>query len=254
MQNIAICGYGKMGKLIKETAEQAGHDVCAVIDPESTDNAVTHHKLTKEAVKAADVVIDFTIPKSAVPNVRIYSEAGVSVVMGTTGWYDRMGEVETLVDNAGIGMIWSGNFSLGVNALFALVRYAGKVMNNLTEYDCMVHEYHHRRKADSPSGTAEMIGNILLEQLDSKEKMVVDALHRPIEEDELHVSSTRGGSIPGTHTISFDSPVDTIEIRHTARGREGFAAGAVKAAQWIASRKGLYSIDAMMKNMIGVER
>lgn len=252
MLNIAVSGYGKMGQLIREAALAKGHAVPVVIDPVSDAPEVTASELIPEALSGADVVIDFSVPSAAVDNIKVYAEAGISVVMGTTGWYEHMDEVASLVESAGIGMIWSGNFSLGVNALFALIRYAGSVMNSLPDYDCMVHEYHHKRKADSPSGTAEMIGKILLEQLDGKQKLAVDALHRPIENGELHVSSTRGGSIPGTHTVTFDSEVDTIEITHRARGRGGFASGAVEAAEWIASRSGLHSIDAMMKNMIGI--
>jgi 4-hydroxy-tetrahydrodipicolinate reductase len=226
--------------------------VKAVFDPVSDDARVTASRLDADALSGCDVVIDFTVPATAVTNIEIYAKAGIPVVMGTTGWYERMDEVSQIVKKAGIGMIWSGNFSLGVNALFEIIRHAGTVMNRLPEYDCMVHEYHHKRKADSPSGTAAMIGNILVEELEAKERVVTDALYRKIEDDELHVSSTRGGSIPGTHTITFDSDVDTISITHTARGRQGFAAGAVKAAEWIVGREGIFSIDAMMKNMLGL--
>jgi 4-hydroxy-tetrahydrodipicolinate reductase len=252
MLNIAISGYGEMGRLIQSIAEDAGHTVKAIIDPVSESSAVTSAVLDASALKGCEVVIDFTVPSSAVSNIEVYAEAGIPVVMGTTGWYERLDEVTDLINSSGIGMIWSGNFSLGVNALFAIVRHAGSIMNRLPEYDCMVHEYHHKRKADSPSGTADMIGKILVEQLDKKERVVTDALYRKIEDDELHVSSTRGGHIPGTHTITFDSEVDTISVTHTARGRKGFAVGAVKAAEWIKGRQGIFSIDAMMHNMLGL--
>lgn len=252
MLNIALSGYGQMGRLIHELAEQAGHTVKAVIDPVSEDKRVSSSQLHVDALSGCDVVIDFTVPSTAVSNVEVYAQAGIPVVMGTTGWYESMDRVSEIVKDSGIGMIWSGNFSLGVNALFEIIRHAAAIMNRLPEYDCMVHEYHHKRKADSPSGTAAMIGNILIEQLDAKNRVVTDALYRKIEDDELHVSSTRGGSIPGTHSITFDSDVDSISITHTARGRDGFALGAVKAAEWIVGREGIFSIDAMMKNMLGL--
>lgn len=247
---IAICGYGRMGRLIEAVAKECRHDITAVIDPVSQDAAVTARVISKESLNAADVVIDFSIPATAVANMRDYASCGVSVVMGTTGWYDQMEAVRTIVESSGIGCIWSGNFSLGVNILFAIVEQAAEIMNRFPEYDCMVHEYHHKNKADSPSGTASMIGAILLNGLDRKDTLVTEMLRRPIGEHELHVSSTRGGEVPGTHIITFDSAVDSIEITHRARGREGFAAGAVKAAEWIEDRSGMFAIEDMMTSMI----
>ncbi len=251
--DLAINGYGRMGKLIESMAQQAGHTVVAVIDPVSEDEAVTAREVSPQALHGAQVVIDFSIPSAAVDTIRKCAECGVSVVMGTTGWYEQMDMVHDIIQKSSIGLIWSGNFSLGVNILFSLVRSAAKMMNQFSEYDCMVHEYHHRFKADSPSGTAAMIGSVLLEELDRKKRVVTDSLSRPIEEAELHVSSTRGGAIPGTHTVIFDSPVDSLEITHRARNREGFAVGAVKAAEWIADRTGMYSIDDMMAALLGGE-
>ncbi len=175
------------------------------------------------------------------------------MVIGTTGWYDRMDQVAAIVKKTGIGLIWSGNFSLGVNLFFQLVKTAGRVMNRFPQYDAMVHEYHHRRKADSPSGTAQMIGEILLDVLESKSSPVTGSPDRRIEDYEMHISSTRGGSIPGTHRVIFDSDVDTIVLEHCARNRGGFAEGAVLAAEWINGRKGFYNIDDMMLSMIGGE-
>ncbi len=249
---IAISGYGRMGKLIREKALEAGYDVVAVIDPVSADRIVTAREISRESLQSADVVIDFTIPQVLVKNIREYTACGISVVIGTTGWYDRMDEVSQIVGDK-IGCIWSGNFSVGVHLFFHMIQKAAGLMNAFPAYDCMVHEFHHNKKADSPSGTAAMIGDILIEGLDAKSKVVPQMLDRPIEADELHVSSTRGGSIPGTHTVIFDSPVDSIELTHRARNREGFASGAVEAAKWIGGKRGFFSIDDMLQSMLGGE-
>ncbi len=249
---IAISGYGRMGKLIRDKALEAGHDVVAVIDPISSEWVVTAKKINSESLRDADVVIDFTIPQVLVDNVREYAACGVSAVIGTTGWYDRMDEVASIVGER-IGCIWSGNFSVGVHLFFHMIEKAANLMNSFPGYDCMVHEFHHNKKADSPSGTAAMIGAILIDGLDTKRKVVTQMLDRPIESDELHVSSTRGGSIPGTHSVIFDSPVDSIELTHRARNREGFATGAIETAQWLEGKRGFFSIDDMLQSMLGGE-
>ncbi len=246
--NIAISGYGRMGKLIRKIAEQQDHSICAVIDPVSEE--AQFKELNTESLSNADVVIDFSVPSSAVENIKRTAQAGVNMVMGTTGWYKEMEAVRGIVEDSGIGFIWSGNFSTGVNLFFSIIRNAASIINYFESYDPFVHEYHHKNKADSPSGTASMIGEIILEELDRKERMVTESLKRKIEPGELHVTSTRGGSIPGTHIVTFDSGVDTIELKHTARGREGFAAGAIAAAAWIKHRSGFYGIENMMKEII----
>ena len=246
--NIAISGYGRMGKLIRKIAEEQGHTVCAVIDPAAEE--ASFKEISNESLSDADVVIDFSIPESAVENVKRTAKAGVNMVMGTTGWYDNMEEVRKTVEDSGIGLIWSGNFSTGVNLFFSIVRSAASIINYFDSYDPFIHEYHHKNKADSPSGTAAMIGEIILEEIDRKSRVVTESLKRKIEAEELHISSTRGGSVPGTHIVTFDSAVDTIELKHTARGREGFASGAVAAAGWIKHRSGFYGIENMMKDII----
>ncbi len=172
------------------------------------------------------------------------------MVVGTTGWYDRMEEVRELVERGGIGFIWAGNFSIGVNVFFNVVRTAASIFNRFDRYDPFIHEYHHREKMDSPSGTAVMTGSILLEEIERKERVVTETLRRRIAPEELHISSTRGGSVFGTHTVTFDSDVDTVEIKHTAKGRMGFATGAVTAAEWIVGRKGFFGIEEMMDEII----
>jgi len=249
MANIALIGYGKMGQMVHRFATAKGHIITAIVDPYGGENC--HKEITAEVLSGADVCIDFSQPQTAVANIEQMAALGKNMVIGTTGWYKQMDEVKQLVEQHRVGLIWSGNFSIGVNALFRIVGYAAWVFNNLPDYDVLGHEFHHKGKADSPSGTAVMLGKILQETLDRKQKLVVDKLDRKIEPDEIHFSSSRGGSIPGTHLIMFDSPVDTIEIKHTARGREGFAAGAVLAAEFIQGKTGFYGIDDLMDEVIG---
>lgn len=245
---IALIGYGKMGKTIEKIAKEKGHEISAIIDP-ICEGCLK--EINEKNLKNVDVCIDFTHPGAAVENIRKVAMLGKNIVVGTTGWYEEMGEVKKIVSENKIGLIWSGNFSIGVNALFRIVENAARIFNNLPDYDVMGHECHHKNKADSPSGTAKMLGKILVDNIDRKKKVVYEMLDRKIAADEIHFSSTRGGSIPGTHTLLFDSPVDTIEITHTARGREGFATGAVMAAEFIKGKKGLHDIDDLMKKITG---
>ena len=201
-------------------------------------------------MKGVDVCVDFTHPDSVIDNVEKISKFRKNIVVGTTGWYNNMDEVKKIVKNAKIGLIWSGNFSIGVNIYFRVIESAARVINKFSDYDLFVHEFHHNKKADSPSGTAVMIGKILVDNIERKKKIVTEELKRKIDPDELHISSTRCGTIPGTHTVGFDSSADTIELTHTARSREGFALGAVTAAQWIQGKKGFYDINDMMKSII----
>ncbi len=249
MANVALIGYGKMGQLVQRFAVAKGHCITAIVDPIAGGDC--YKEITAEALANAEVCIDFTQPKTAVANIKQMAALGKNMVIGTTGWYDQLDEVRQVVEQQRVGLIWSGNFSIGVNALFRIVGYAAQVFNNLPDYDVLGHEFHHKGKADSPSGTAAMLGKILLSKLDRKQRLVVDKLERKIEPDEIHFSSSRGGAIPGTHLVMFDSAVDTIEISHTARGREGFAAGAVMAAEFIQGKTGFYGIDDLMNEVIG---
>ncbi len=247
---IGITGYGKMGVLVHRKALEAGHVVPAIIDPGSDAKEITARELTSTAMPL-DVIIDFTEPGAALAVIERCAELKVSAVIGTTGWYGEMDRVSALVEESGIGLIWSGNFSLGVNMFFHLVKTAGRIMNRFSQYDAMVHEHHHNQKIDSPSGTARMIGEILVSTLEAKKEICTGRLDRRIEPNELHVSSTRGGAIPGIHRVLFDSESDTITIEHSLRNRESLADGALLAAEWIKGRKGLYNIDDMMQSIIG---
>jgi 4-hydroxy-tetrahydrodipicolinate reductase len=251
MVNIGIIGYGKMGQLIEKIAIDKGHNVNAIIDPVHKD---AQKEINEENLKNIDVCIDFTHPKCAIDNIKKLATLKKNMVIGTTGWYDKMDEVKQIVKESGVGFIWSGNYSIGVNAFFEIIKHASKIMNNLKDYDIMATEVHHNGKADSPSGTAEMIGKILIDNITRKEKLVKDRLNRKIDSNELHLASIRGGSVPGTHTIYFDSLQDTIELKHTARNREGFAKGAVLACEFINKKKGFYSINDLMKDIQGIDK
>lgn len=246
--NIALIGYGSMGKVVERIAIENGLNIVATIDPSA--EGATHKEISKDALDKADVCIDFTTPESAIENIRKIAGLKKNVVVATTGWYDNVDEVKKIVEENGIGLIYAPNFSIGVNLFYRIVENAASIMNNLPEYDVYGIEMHHNRKKDSPSGTARKLGEILLQNIDRKKKLVYEKLDRKIEEDELHFASVRGGGIPGTHIIGFDSKPDSIELKHTARDRSGFAAGALKAAEWIKGKKGFYSIDDLIKEIV----
>lgn len=243
---LALIGYGKMGKAIETVALLRGHSVVK-IDPISP--GADFKEINSESLNGVNVCIDFTTPATIIENSKKVSALGKNLVIGTTGWYDKTSEIQSILKS--VGCIWSGNFSIGMNVFFHAVKETAKVMNNLPDYDAAVYEIHHNQKKDSPGGSAQIIGKIILENMPRKKKIVGDRFaERKPEADELHVASVRCGSIPGTHTVLFDCPVDTIELKHIARGREGFAFGAVLAAEFIDGKKGFYNIDDLMKTII----
>ena len=244
---ISIIGFGEMGKIIRQLSIEKGIGVVSVIDP--VEEAATHKEISKENVGEADVCIDFTSPESALSNIEKYCELGKNAVIGTTGWYDSIVKVREEVEKAGIGLIYASNFSIGVNAFFKIVEQAAGLINNLPEYDILAFEMHHNKKKDSPSGTAKSLEKILLENIERKKKAVEEKLGRKINGNEFHFASVRGGSVPGIHSIIFDSESDSIELKHSARSRKGFALGALKAAEFINGKKGFYGIENLMKEL-----
>jgi 4-hydroxy-tetrahydrodipicolinate reductase len=248
MMRIAIIGYGRMGRLIHEVCRREGIEVASIIDPGAP--GATHPAIDDESMQDIDVCIDFSSPDQALGNLEKIARFRKNVVMGTTGWYDRMEQAKEIAQKAGIGVIWSGNFSLGMNIYFRMLRAAARLFNRFSDYDIYGHEAHHKMKADAPSGTATMITRILTEEIDRKSIAVFDRPTGKIAPDELHFASIRGGSVPGTHSVSFDSAFDTIELRHVARSREGFAVGAVQAARWIDGKSGFFGIEDMMDSLI----
>ncbi len=229
---IALFGYGGMGKVVRRIAEERGHEIVAVRDPESGDDG---------SLADADVAIDFSLAEGVLENVKACKEAAVNVVVGTTGWYDNLDEVRAAAK--GIGFLWSSNFSIGVNLYFRIIDEAARLMNGFDEYDVWGHEIHHHNKADSPSGTAKTLSKILVDRLERKSEVIDERLNRRREHGEIHFSSVRGGPVNFSHTIGFDSAADKITITHEARCRDGYALGAVKAAEWLDGKKGFFGME-----------
>ena len=248
---IALVGYGKMGRMIESSALSAGHEITAVVDPFSDSDRVTGRDLSSLLGRCVDVVIDFSAPLSACENILFYAKHSMSAVIGTTGWYSHLDEIRSKIDVSNCSIIYSGNFSIGVAIMMKSAAYISSLINNVSSYDVCIEEIHHRAKADSPSGTAEMLKDIVLGSIERKKRAVYGNVEGRIKEDELQISSLRLGSVSGIHSLIFDSPSDTIELKHTARDRSGFADGAVKAASWIHSRKGFFSFDDFINDLLG---
>ena len=218
---LAIIGYGKMGRLIEQLAPEYGFTIHARIDISDDFGAAA----------GADAAVEFTVPDAVVSNAEKLAELQVPVVIGTTGWLKEMDRVRAAVEKNNSGMVWSPNFSIGVNVFSRLVREAARMLANEPQYGAWAWEIHHHTKKDAPSGT-------MIKLVD---EMKAGGYPRPVD-----VSSNRAGAHPGTHEIGFDSAADTITLRHTARSREGFGRGALKAAQWIAGKKGVFEFSEIL--------
>lgn len=242
--NVALVGYGKMGRAVEAVCRERGHEVVLCLDSESNPGG---EGLTAEALGDVEVAIDFSHPDAVARNVSRVTDHGVDMVVGTTGWLERLDEVRGEVEGAGTALLWAPNFSLGVQLFFRLARLAGRLAEGLEEYDVHVSETHHRHKVDHPSGTARHVAEILLEELGRKERWeerLPDG--GPVDPAVLQVSAVRAGENPGTHVVGLEGPEDRLELRHEARGRGGFARGAVAAAEWVRGRTGVFTIDDML--------
>jgi len=246
--HLAIIGYGRMGKEIADVAIGRGHTFTTV-DVNAPD--AEHAHIAQESVGPCDVCIDFTHPQSVVGNIEQMASLGKHMVIGTTGWYGELDHVRSVVEEHDVGLLWSPNFSIGVNLFFRLVTAAAAIFDNVADYDVMGYEIHHNGKADSPSGTAIKMAQQIVDTMSSKDTPVYEMLNRRPEPNELHFASLRGGSNPGRHTVLFDSPFDTIELTHQNRTRRGLAVGAVLAAEYMSERKGFHSIDDLIDSMVG---
>ncbi|MBL7944060.1 MAG: 4-hydroxy-tetrahydrodipicolinate reductase [Flavobacteriales bacterium] len=228
---IAILGYGKMGHEIESVALAHGHEI--------TIKACSHKPFTSSDLKGSDVAIEFSTPGTAVDNIFKCFEAGCPVVVGTTGWYTRLPEVRNEAASGGHTLMYSTNFSIGVNILFHLNRELARIMNRFENYEPQIHEIHHIHKLDKPSGTAITLAEGLVDELQRKHNWANDA---EVASDVLSVTSERTDEVPGTHVISYTSDHDVISLRHEAFNRKGFATGAVKAAEWLAGKTGVFSM------------
>src|SRR5688572_24907508 len=201
---VALIGYGRMGHVVEGVAAARGHEVVARLD--------LGDRIDRASLSGAEVAIDFTVPDAVETNARSIAEAGTDLVIGTTGWYERVEDVDAVVRKAGIGCVWSPNFSLGVQLFFRLAREAGRLANALEEYDVHVHEAHHRHKLDHPSGTARKLADILVETLARKSEWREGPAEGAPDPSVLWVSSARAGEIPGTHELALEGPADSIVL------------------------------------------
>lgn len=230
---IALLGYGKMGKVIEKIALERGHEIVLKKD----------HDSTFAGIENADVAIDFSVPDSAVVNISECLNNGIPVISGTTGWLTDYPKMVELCNAKNGSFIYGSNFSLGVNVFFELNEYLAKMMANLKQYNVSMEEIHHTQKLDAPSGTAITLAEGVIKHTDYANW----TLETPIS-NEIHIEAKRIESVPGTHSIFYDSEVDQIEIKHTAHSREGFALGAVIAAEWLVGKKGVFT----MKDVLGL--
>ncbi|MDV6170190.1 4-hydroxy-tetrahydrodipicolinate reductase [Flavobacterium sp. DG1-102-2] len=230
---IALLGYGRMGKVIERVALERGHEI---VLRKGSGNSF-------DGLENADAAIDFSIPDAAVGNISACLNSNIPVVSGTTGWLEKYHDIAKLCEDREGAFIYGSNFSLGVNIFFELNAHLAKMMSNLKQYKVSMEEIHHLQKLDAPSGTAISLAKDIIDNSDYSSWALENA-----KEDEIRIDAKREESIPGTHSIFYDSEVDSIEIKHTAHNREGFALGAVVAAEWLAGKKGIYT----MKDVLGL--
>ena len=231
---IVLIGYGKMGKAIEKIAISKGHEIIGRFSSQGIGN---------EVLALADVAIEFSKPEAAVENIKACFKAGVPIICGTTGWLEEKEVILQSINRTKNAFLYASNFSIGVNLFFAINKYVANMMNEQTQYDVRVEEIHHTAKLDAPSGTAISIAQDILKNIDRKTKWTNEKSDNP---SDLSIFSVREDPAPGTHSVFYDSTIDTIEIKHTAHSREGFAAGAVLAAEWILGKKGVFSMNDVL--------
>ena len=230
---IAIIGYGQMGRELAQHAPQMECEVSAICDVD------TPFSTLDPAIY--DVAIDFTQPEAVLSHVRTAADHQRNLVIGTTGWLENVDVVRAHQESSGIGLLYGSNFSMGIHVFLHIVSRAASMIDALDTYDVMIHEWHHRRKKDSPSGTALSTADVVLQHLQRKNRISTETEHAAIDPAALHVTSTRGGEVVGRHMVTIDGPQDSIEITHTAKNRSGFAIGALAAARWLDGRHGFYT-------------
>ena len=244
---IALVGTGQMGSAVERLAREREHEVVARFDEYSPFTEAPG----PEALNGADVVVEFALPDVAVDNIRRYCDWDLTAVVGTTGWHDEIDVVRELVEESDAALLYAPNFSLGIALVVRALRGMMPLLDELPEYDVFVHETHHVKKVDSPSGTARLLGNTLLDGIQRKRRIETETQHKRIEPEALHVSSSRAGTVFGEHEVGVDSVFDRIAVSHSAKGREGFAFGALKAAEWLHGRRGLFTLDDALQDWIG---
>lgn len=238
--NIALIGYGKMGHTIEEVAAKRGHNIVLRI------TSANKHEMDAEHLQAADVAIEFTRPEVAKDNVLACLAAGINVVSGTTGWNEHLQEAATMATQQQVAFLHASNFSIGVNIFFEINKMLASLMNSHPEYELIIKETHHTQKKDVPSGTAITLAEDILENVQGKKRWVLNDINHA---DAIPIMAHRVENVPGTHRVSYNSRIDSIEICHTAHNRDGFALGAVLAAEYVMGRQGIFS----MKDVLGIK-
>ena len=237
---IVILGYGKMGQLIEKFALKRGHEIALIVD------AHNREELTAEDLADADIAIDFSTPDAALSNISLCFQANLPLVVGTTGWYEHLQEVKETCLEADQSLLYGSNFSIGVNIFFHINRLLAKAVSPYQQYDVQVEEIHHIHKLDAPSGTAITIAEGIIDNSETKKtwvNQVVGSNEEIVNQpSELLIESLRIEEVPGTHTVLYSSEVDQIEFKHTAHNRDGFALGAVVAAEWLYGKKGFFQV------------
>ena len=235
---IGLFGYGKMGKTIEEICLERGHEIVAKINSKSTTDE-------KELLKNADVVIEFTRPESALENFNFCFDNGISIVTGTTGWYDQMNKVKALCESSDASFFWASNFSIGVNLFWEVNKKLAQLMASYPEYKVSMDEIHHTQKLDEPSGTAITTANQIIEVRDDLENWKLSEEH-PSSKD-LAITAFREGDVKGTHVVKYQSEIDNIELKHEAKTRKGFALGSVLAAEFLYGKKGFFTMSDLLQ-------
>lgn len=239
---IALLGYGKMGRIIERLALEQGHEVVLRIN---RDNAA---QLTSTQLQLADVAIEFSRPDTAFTNIMHCLEAGVPVVSGTTAWLDDYPKVVEHCQQQGGAFFYASNFSIGVNIFFELNQHLARLMDAQSNYNIALEEIHHTQKLDAPSGTAVTLAEGILERIDRVERYALQQEAQEAASDScIPITARRIGDTPGTHVIRYDSTLDTLEIKHTAKGRTGFATGALMAAKWLIGKKGVFGMSDLLQ-------
>jgi 4-hydroxy-tetrahydrodipicolinate reductase len=241
--NIALIGHGTMGREVEQAARARKITVKTIL---TIENNLTGIGISPDSLREVDVCIDFSVPAAVLSNIKAVARCGKNIVVGTTGWYDKLEEVKKTVEKHNIGLLYAPNLSIGMNLFYQILTSATAFIDKVDLYDVAVSEIHHRGKADSPSGTALALGQIILQHMHRKRAVAFETPHTALRPDQLQISSTRLGSVVGTHSVTFDSEADTIAMVHTAKNRSGFAIGALIAAEWLNGKKGLFTMKDVL--------
>ncbi len=243
---LALLGSGRMGREVERLAHAADHEIVVSLDSQRNPGG----DALRDAIADADVVVDFTRPEAALRNIEDIARAGLPMVVGTTGWYDEIDKVYDIVRAHGTGLVWAANFSIGAQALLRLVEHAAKFLDRFEEYDPYVIEHHHRGKRDAPSGTGLRLAEKIIASMSRKDQSLAGNPDGRIPTHAVHVASVRAGEAFGQHKVGFDAAAETIELTHTARSREGFARGALYAAEWIRQRTGVFEFSELFEQVL----